>query len=46
MFLLRSTIAALADEITTGTLIPRLTGQFRHTYGHSPGPAEVPCLSG
>jgi uncharacterized protein len=41
MFLLRSSVAALADEITAGTLIPRLTEQFRHAYGYSPGPAEV-----
>ena len=41
MFLLRSTVAALADETTAGTLIPRLTEQFRHAYGYSPGPAEV-----
>lgn len=41
MFLLRSTVATLADEITAGTLVPRLTEQFRHGYGYSPGPAEV-----
>jgi uncharacterized protein len=41
MFLLRSTVAALADETTGGTLVPRLAEQFRHLYGYSPGPAEV-----
>jgi hypothetical protein len=41
MFVLRSTVAALTDEIAAGTLIPRLIEQFRHAYGHAPGPAEV-----
>lgn len=41
MFLSRCSAAALADEISAGTLAARLTEQYRHACGYSPGPSEV-----
>jgi hypothetical protein len=37
----RFSAAALADEVSAGTLAARLTEQYRHAYGYSPGPSEV-----
>lgn len=39
--LYRGSVARLRSEIESGTLVPTLTGQFRHRVGYSPSPSEV-----
>jgi hypothetical protein len=39
--LYRASVARLRSQITSGTLVPTLTEQFRHQIGHSPSPGEV-----
>lgn len=41
MPLYRASVARLRSEIDNGTLVPKLTEQFRRHIGHSPAPAEV-----